>query len=322
MLVRNLAKYFDLITVYKKHFNLTLNEDANPDVLFDESDIIEDFLPLFYPNNGNVLFEQMIFDYIDQIKETDNSRTFLIDSILDFRILTNQIIKFYFKDIDISYSNGDLTSIQLMRSKINDLELPHEVKYYLMSFFLDPVVYTNNLIKSMVNIGLQICSLYDNQYKIIADLISSFTESTLSNIAESNKKYAIDINKPIYYSFGILNPDAINFWKMNDIQILYFGSNYKKNIKKDELINIEQLGRILADPSRVKILNYVLLNGPTTVSTVNRIFGYSGTTSYYHLSMMHKAGMLNISSNGRVLCYSVSRKYFNHVLTFFKKYTI
>lgn len=322
MVLRNLGKYLDLATVYKKHFKLTSNEDEkNSNVFFDESDIFEEFLPFFYCYNGNVLFEQIIFEYIDQVKEADSSQALLIDSMLDYRILTDKLIRFYFKNVEITYSNGDLISLKSISAKIDDLELPHEIKYHLIGFFLDPIVYTQKLIKSMVNVGAQISNLYENNCKIIADLTSSFTENILYDIAENNKMYAVDVNKPIYCSFGVLNPNAIKFWKLKDMQILYLGTNYKANVRREESFNIEQLGKIFSDPSRVKILNYVLLNGPTTVSTVNRIFNYSGTTSYYHLNMMHKAGMIDIIQKGRMLNYSINSKYFGHVLTFFKKYT-
>ena len=321
MLLKNLGKYLDLINVYKRHFKLNSNEeDKNLGTFFDESDISEEFMPFFYCYNGNVLFEQIIFENIDQIREADNSRSILIDSILDYRILTDHLIRFYFKNMGISYINGDLTSLQFISAKIRDLELPYEIKYYLMGFFLDPIIYAKKLIKSMVNVGAQISNLYENYYKITADLACSFTESILYDIAENNKTYAIDVNMPIYCSFGILNPDTIQFWKLKNMQVLYLGTHYKTNIKKEDLFNIEHFGKILSDSNRVKILNYVLLNGPTTVSTLNRIFGYSGTTSYYHLSMMHKAGMINVSSKGKLLCYSVNSKYFDRVLTIFKKY--
>lgn len=295
MVLRNLGKYFDLITVYKKHFNLIPNEDDNKTgVFFDVSDISEEFLLLFYSYNDNVLFEQIIFEYIDQIKEADNTPSLLIDSILDYRILIDQIIRFYFRNIEISYTNGDLTSLQYISEKIYDLEVPHKIKYYLMNFFLAPVEYTKKLIKSIIAVSSQISNLYENHYKVIADLTNSFTKNILYDIVETNKTYGMDINEPVYCSFGILNPDLIKIWKLKDVQILYLGTNYKANIKKEELFDTEQLGKVLSDPSRVKILNHILRNGSTTVSVINRIFGFSGTTSYYHLSMMHKAGIERI----------------------------
>ena len=320
MVLRNLGKYFDLITVYKKHFNLISNEEHNMDVFFDVSNISEEFLLLFYSYNDSVLFEQMIFENIDQIKETEDTFSLLMDSILDHRILTEQIEKFYFENTEISYVNGDWSSLQSASEKIHSLELPHRMKYYLMNFFLDPVAYTKKLIKSIIDISAQISNLYENHYKVLADRISSFTENILNDIAENNKTYIIDINKPIYCSFGILNPDSINLWELKGVQFLYLGINYKVGIKNEELFDVEQLGKVLSDPNRVKILNHILRNGSTTVSTINRVFGFSGTTSYYHLSMMHKAGMLNISSKSKVIDYSINSKFFGNVLTFFKKY--
>ena len=101
---------------------------------------------------------------------------------------------------------------------------------------------------------------------------------------------------------------------------LYIGLNYKNIIIKKDEFALDSFGKIVSEKSRLKILNYIFQKKSATVLDVNNYMGDSGTTSYYHLNMMYKAGMLNITSQGKLLSYYINEEYFKNVLQTLKKY--
>lgn len=165
----------------------------------------------------------------------------------------------------------------------------------------------------MIYIASQISNLYENQFKKIMDLSKSFKEEDLSYIIArfSPGKYMGE--KTIYYSFGLLQEKGIKIWQLKNYQLVYLGLNYKENIESKEDLKLELFGKILSDPSRIKILEYIRLHGSATVSEINHIFGYSVTTSYYHLSMMQKVGFVAIENRGKTIYYHLNRPFFQKV---------
>ena len=131
---------------------------------------------------------------------------------------------------------------------------------------------------------------------------------------EGNTIY--DKDRAIYYSFGVLQSKNINVYSIENYQLVYLGIDYKDNDDSKDNFRLDLFGKIISDPSRIKILEYIQRNGSATVSDINHIFGYSGTTSYYHLNMMQKAGMIKIKNRGKAACYFVNSEYFSHISSF------
>ena len=108
--------------------------------------------------------------------------------------------------------------------------------------------------------------------------------------------------------------------KQKDINLIYVGIDYDENKNRKEGFKLDVFGNAIAEQNRVTILEYILKRGTATTSDINHILGYSGTTSYYHLALMQKVGMLNVESKGRTLYYSINKEYFENVISYITNY--
>ena len=318
MLTYNFGKICDLISIYQNHFD-EKNKNENDTKWLEKGELLDEFIPFFYSYNGRILMEDIIYGDIDKLMEGSNVIT-VLELLLDYRKMIKQLVLFYFKEFDFKYVDCDFKTLQHVGKLITKSDLPHKIKSYLMAFFLDPITLTQKLVGNMINIGSQISNLYENQFKIISDLILSFDEDELSTIISkfTNEKY--NKETPTYYSFGVLQPNGIKVWRLSGYQLVYLGLNYKENIEKKEEFKLELFGKVLSDPSRIKILEYIRDHGSATVSEINHIFGYSGTTSYYHLSMMQKVGMVTAENRKKTIYYSLNQDYFHCVCCFLSKF--
>lgn len=311
------GKMCDLISVYQNYFDKN-NKDQNNTKWLEKGELLDEFLPFFYSYNGQILMEDLIYNDIDKLMEGGNVIT-VLENLLDYRMLIKELIQFYFKDSDLKYVDGDFESLQYIGKMITKSDLPDNIKTYLLAFFLDPIPLTQKLVGNMIYIGSQISNLYENQSKIISNLTISFDKDDLSKITAQFANEKINKEKQIYYSFGVLQPDCIKVWNSGKYQLVYLGLNYKSNMEKKEEFNLELFGKIVSDPGRIKILEYIRDHGASTMNDINHILGVSGTTSYYHLSMMQKAGMLTIEKQGKNFYYVLNGMYFRCISEFLKR---
>ena len=318
MLTYNFGKICDLLSIYQDHFNEN-NKNDNDKMWLEKGELLDEFLPFFYSYKGKILMEELIYSDIDKLKDGSNIIS-VLEKLLDYRMLIKQLILFYFNDSNFKYVDCDFESLKHVGKLIAKTDLPHKIKSYLMTFFLDPILLTQKLVGNMIYIGSQITNLYENQFKTISDLTMSFDKDELSTIVSKFANGRYNTENPTYYSFGILQPNSIKVWCSRSYQLVYLGLNYKNNIEKKEDLKLELFGRIFSDSGRIKILEYIRDHGSATVSEINHIFGFSGTTSYYHLRMMQEAGMVITETRRKSIYYFINRSFFDQVCSFLSSF--
>ncbi len=122
-------------------------------------------------------------------------------------------------------------------------------------------------------------------------------------------------------TFGALHPEHIKVWCQKECQLVYLGISYKNNMEKKNAFRLDLFGKIVSEQNRIDILNYILKHRTATVVDINQAFGYSGSVSYYHLSMMKKAGMLKENNTKyKIMLYSINSSYFDWFSCLLKKY--
>ena len=320
MIAYNIGQLYDLISVYQTHFGFSQKNEKN-ELYFakiENGDILDEFMPFFYPLNGKVFIENILFNDIDRFK--NDELTSIFESFLDYRSLTNHLLRFYFKYSEISFVDGDYSSLQSIGKIVSKSELPNDLKNNLLSFLFEPVVLTQKFVANMIYIAKQIPKLYENSMKRITDLMNFVDSDKLSEIVRRYADGPFDLDKPTYYSIGVLRPDDITVRCMADCQLAYLGMNYEENINKKEEFRIDLFGNVISEQNRLTILDYILKKGSATTSEINHIFGYSGTTSYYHLAMMLKIGMIKSELKGKTLHYSINKEFFAKVVAYMKKF--
>ena len=311
----NLGKLCDLIAVYHAHFE-------SEEILFetiDKGEISEEFSPFFVMHNGEILMEKILLKNVNKLMEND-SNSLIIDSLSDYNMICNQLVVFFFNDLDVVYKEKDFSSLKLISKHIAASELSPKIKSALLTIFINPRLIVNELVKSMIHISSQISRIYESNFHKIGELTAVTDDEELKRVLRT---YAIEQkhdNVPIYYTFGFLQPNCVRGLCLKTCYLLYLGEKYKTNLKKDVSFDIEMFGKIMSEPARIKILDCILNDGTATVSDINHICGYNGTTSYYHVTMMQKAGLLNAESQKKTIHYSINKKYFYTLTNMLKKY--
>ncbi|MBQ8441098.1 MAG: helix-turn-helix transcriptional regulator [Clostridia bacterium] len=318
----NLGKLYDLITVYQNHFHLlqdpTLKEDETKWI--EKGEIPNELWLFFCSHNGKVLMEELLFEDVNRLLGADKKAA-AFSFLMDYKMLTQRLLQFYLEETSIEYDENDYKSFQNIGKMISASDLTNQIKSYLFAFLLAPVSFTQKLVSSLVYIDSQLSNLYENQFRVISDLDFSFDKDDLPMIVERFAVGRFDMERPTYYTFGALHPEHIKVWCQKECQLVYLGISYKNNMEKKDAFRLDLFGKIISEQNRIDILNYILKHRAATVVDINQAFGYSGSVSYYHLTMMRKAGMLNEkNTKDKIMLYSINSSYFDWFSCFLKKY--
>ena len=92
-------------------------------------------------------------------------------------------------------------------------------------------------------------------------------------------------------------------------------------IKNNPNHPLQDLCYALGEESRVQILDLLLTRSEVTCKDLERIFNFSGSTAYHHLTLLVRVGAVKIRNEGKTIYYSLNRKYFDMMSTMMKKYT-
>ena len=319
MVAQNYAKCCDLISIYLGHFDFLSQKQTEGFQWLDKGTMLDEFLPFFYPYHERILMEELLFEDIDALLESSDL-LLILESLFDYKNITKKLFHFYFQDVGVLDANNMGDNFRYIGERIVGSDLPYNIQSYLISFFLNPEHFTKKLVGNMIYVSAQISKLYENQAKRISDLTNRLIEDKQKIVGKYAEEFS-DVQE-IYFSFGILQPNSVKQRKNGNKLLIYLGNNYKENIDKEEDFRLDEFGKIFCEVSRIKILNYILQNGSVTVGDVNLYMGYTGTTSYYHLNMMYRAGMLKVSSRRKLLRYSIDEKYFQKALAVLRKYKL
>lgn len=80
------------------------------------------------------------------------------------------------------------------------------------------------------------------------------------------------------------------------------------------LPELDVLGAAVSEKNRIGIVNALLERDEIPIRDIEKMFGISNTNAYYYLNMMTKAGIVNIRNQGRMILYSLIRKYFDSLI--------
>ena len=135
-----------------------------------------------------------------------------------------------------------------------------------------------------------------------------------------NKRGDIDFSNytEIYVSFCTYRKELIYYSSIEDHTLfLMLGSKYEaiiSSLQDQEMYpDLKAFGQAISDANRVAILDLIYKNGKVTAKEVEQDRGLSAPNTYYHLSLMVKAGVLNSSNVGKTVYYSINGLYFRNL---------
>ena len=82
-------------------------------------------------------------------------------------------------------------------------------------------------------------------------------------------------------------------------------------VNAEKTYPLEDLCAALGDVSRIQILKLLLERKEIMCKDLEKIFNFSGSTSYHHITLLFKIGAVKVRNEGKKIYYSLNRKYFD-----------
>ena len=73
-------------------------------------------------------------------------------------------------------------------------------------------------------------------------------------------------------------------------------------------------GEIFSEQNRIDILRFMCERKEISSKDLERHLNFTGSTVYYHLTMMLKENMITARNQGRLVLYSINQKYFEMIV--------
>lgn len=332
---------FDLFFLFTLKFNkeycLTnfINYNKSSDdtdyynrLLKDFPEISDELILFFYiKNNGKSLITEYYYEpyKVDFISGKYNL-SIIQDALSDYEQVKENLIRFYFMDIDEVTLLECKSSILAVNKLIKDSDYSGDLKSALYSFFIEPSSIIRKLSYELMQKELILSQKYDENYKLLNELQQNFNFDILSDGLKNfnNQNGNIDCFDEVYITFCLYNKNCIKTLYFDNESIVILGFDYIDLIEyliiQNRLPELETFGNAVSETNRIGILDLMLQKGEITIKDLEQEFGFTGTNAYYHLSLMIKAGMLRTRNKGRTVLYSINKSYFQVLCDLLGKY--
>jgi len=273
------------------------------------SDVSEKLLPLFYLDNDKQIQSAIsvyIQDYIDLV--SDNLFDSFYSSFRDVERLKRTVFQTYISpDCPETF---DISTVVSLKEKIFDADLPSDVKMYLMNFLL----FGENEIDSIVSEIRKAESLCRDLHKLHADekknAILLYKEDCIKKLSQ---KHLTDISvyENIYFTIELVIKDVVGYKKYNNktwLSALGLTAAKKVSVNSSFVVNLYELGRILYDETRLRILD-MLLKEEMYCAQIAKVLGLKNNSTLYHLNMMECEGLLAQRRERKKVYYYINPSY-------------
>lgn len=332
---------YDLFFLFTLKFNkeYCLTNFINYDKSSDDTDYFNKLLNDFPPISDELLLFFYLTDdkksfmtkfYFEPYKEQFVSETYNImkiqDALSNYEQVVENIIRFYFRDIDEDTLEKCKTSMSAVNKLIKESDYNGDIKSALYSFFIEPAPIIRRLSYELMEKDFVLTQRYENYSRRISDLRENFDFGALCDGLENCQPQKGDLTcfENIYISFCVLNKNCIKSLCCADTACAILGFDYIEQIDylliQNKLPELDAFGNAISETNRINVLNLILERGEITIKDLEQEFGFTGTNAYYHLSLMIKAGMLKTRNRGRTVLYSINKNYFQVLCDILGKY--
>lgn len=272
----------------------------------------------------------MTLNYFYRFKNTFSTNyniSVIQDALSDYSDVVKRVITYYFYQLSAeevekcAQSNVQLFKV-IKQSKYSDTE-----KSRLYEFFTEPVWYIQKLQYELLAKEVQLRSYYEKNYSRILEAYSNLTIDVLSEQLKvvNDLRCFENCDNQLQLSFCLVNKKCVNFVSVDKGVILLLGDEYINGIEiiqtRVASVKLDEFGSALAEESRVKMLDLMLEKGEITCKDLERIFNFSGSTAYHHLTILLKNGVIKTRNEGKTILYSVNNKCFDVAIDILSKYS-
>ena len=279
---------------------------------------ISDDLYVFYHaiRNGRCFMTTYYMDpYKDQFA-TDFNFKYNKNMLSDTDVLMQNLIQFYLYDLSEEELEECFSSTSKLFSYLKKSKYSGDEKSKLYEFFIDPVPYFQTLQYELIEKEILLSAYYKENYETILEAHNKTTFEVLcENVKDIHNLSFLQDADSVYTSFCLLNKYLMKLSFVREGVVYLLGVDYTSIIsalvKTEKKQPLEVICSALSETSRVQILNLLLERKEVTCKDLEKVFNFSGSTAYHHISLLTKAGAVKVRNEGKTIYYSIDRKYFN-----------
>ena len=238
----------------------------------------------------------------------------------DVNQVKENMLLHYFPSLTEEEKAACKSSVADVNLVIKSSNLPEHLKVSLYNFFIDPNGVLQCLRDELLGKSFIQELEYSRNLNLYQSLRKNFDFALIENMLAHNKRGDIDFSNytEIYVSFCTYRKELIYYSSIEDHTLfLMLGSKYEaiiSSLQDQEMYpDLKAFGQAISDANRVAILDLIYKNGKVTAKEVEQDRGLSAPNTYYHLSLMVKAGVLNSSNVGKTVYYSINGLYFRNL---------
>ena len=284
-------------------------------------DISED-LYVFYHAVGNdhcFISTHYLDPYKDQFANGFDFKEFK-KLLSDTDQLMKNIIRYYLSDLSEDELAECMDSNTKLFARIKESQYSSEEKSHLYEFFINPAPYLQTLQYELIEKEPLLSAYYkENVDKIIEVQNRTTFDELCENVKDiSNLDVLRDDEQILYTSFCLLDKYHLQLFFVSDGAVYLLGYDYTSIIS--EVVNskrthsLDALCSALSESNRIKILKLLLEREEVICKDLERIFNFSGSTAYHHITILTRIGAVKVRNEGKNILYSLNRKYFDHLI--------
>lgn len=340
-LIKEPGFIYDLFYVFSLYFNMDYH--LAHDLISGKSETDTDFfkkavqnfspfsddLLLFFhlKKNGRGFMTSCYFSPYQDVFTTDYSFEFLLNKLSDHDRLIEKLIDFYFPDMNHEDILKYKSSIVELGKLIDASDYEELVKCKLYSFFINPEPIIQKLIYELMAKKILLERYYEKNYSTIIDVQNALSFDSLKEDLRSfgDIEFLDRENANIYISICLINKNCFNLLlRSKETPTIILGSDYKESMisynSQNALPILKEFGDVLTEQNRIDILDLMLEREELTIKDLERLLNFTGSTAYYHLTMMMRLRMVKTRNQGRTVLYSINEQYFESIVGLLSKY--
>ena len=339
--LKNPGFLYDLNYLFYAHFNPQACVDEVADETKREAyakylketlkrfgDISDDLYVFYHALEGERCF--MTTCYMDPYKDyftTDFDFKYFKGLLSDNDRLVRNLIQFYFYELSEEELDLCCSSCYDLFSRIKGSKYSGEEKSKLYEFFLDPVPYIQALQYELMEKEILLSNYYKDNYGKIIELHNDTKFEMLCKpiTVEKDLSFLNGDDQILYISYCLFNKFFMKYLFVKQGMVYLLGFDYVSVIesiaKSKKTRPLEELCGALSETSRVQILELLLEKKELTCKDLERIFNFSGSTAYHHITLLARIGAVKIRNEGKVIYYSLNKKHFDMMTNLLKKFS-
>ena len=331
---------YDIFYIFSLYFNREehLSSDVNASSV--EADaaflnqMIQDFSPisdeieLFFHRrkDGRILMPKYCFEPYQDHFATDYSFDFLMQILMNHDQLIEKLIEFYFPDMGHDDVLMVKSSLVEMSKQIDASQYDEHIKRRLYSFFINPEPIIQKLVYELMAKELMLSQYYEKNYQKIVSVQNDFDFDEFAEAVKGfrNIDFLNEEKSEVYFSVCLINKNCVNFFLHPQKPVILLGYNYIESIKdffsRKHHPSLKEFGDVITEQNRIDILNLLVERKEVTIKDLEKLLDFSGSTAYYHLTMMTRCNMVKTRNQGKTVFYSLNQHYFESIIEVLSKY--